>query len=120
MRLLLLLLDAGAHALQSRRSRRHASLRSVASVVAAAVQGDTASIAGIVVSSTCRTFESDALTSESVLLASPANRIADHIQALGRISKFMADPTTRDRAYRAPDAETLYALLTGLDAAARS
>lgn len=55
-----------------------------------------------------------------VLLASPANRIADHIQALGRISKFMADPTTRDRAYRAPDAETLYALLTGLDAAARS
>ena len=36
------------------------------------------------------------------------------------ISKFMADPTTRDRAYRAPDAETLYALLTGLDAAARS
>ena len=55
-----------------------------------------------------------------VLLASPANRIADHIQALGRISKFMADPTIRERAFDAPDAESLYELLAGLDTATRS
>ena len=53
-----------------------------------------------------------------VLLASPADRIADHIQALGRISKFMADATTREKAFNAGDAETLYELLNGLDTAA--
>ena len=54
-----------------------------------------------------------------VLLASPANRIADHIQALGRISKFMADPMTRERAFEASNAESLHELLAGLDAATR-
>lgn len=52
-----------------------------------------------------------------VLLASPANRIADHIQALGRISKAMADPTTRAKAYAARDAETLFELLVGVEMA---
>lgn len=55
-----------------------------------------------------------------VLLASPANRIADHIQALGRISKFMADPVIRERAFDSPNAESLYELLAGLDSATRS
>ena len=55
-----------------------------------------------------------------VLLASPADRIADHIQALGRISKFMSDPTVRSRAYAAESGEDLYQLLAGLDAAARA
>ena len=55
-----------------------------------------------------------------VLLASPANRIADHIQALGRISKFMADPMIRERAFDSPDAESLYELLAGLDSATRT
>lgn len=55
-----------------------------------------------------------------VLLASPASRIADHIQALGRISKFMADPVTRERAFESTDPDSLYALLAGLDAATRS
>ncbi|MEE2972770.1 MAG: PTS sugar transporter subunit IIA [Planctomycetota bacterium] len=52
-----------------------------------------------------------------VLLASPADRIADHIQALGRISKFMADATTREKAFGAEDSETLYELINGLDTA---
>ncbi|MDA0294974.1 MAG: PTS sugar transporter subunit IIA [Planctomycetota bacterium] len=55
-----------------------------------------------------------------VLLASPADRIADHIQALGRISKFMSDPTVRSRAYSAECSQDLYQLLAGLDAAART
>lgn len=55
-----------------------------------------------------------------VLLASPANRIADHIQALGRISKFMADPVIRERAFDSSNAESLYELLAGLDSATRS
>ena len=54
-----------------------------------------------------------------VLLASPASRIADHIQALGRISKAMADPTTRERAYSATSAEQLYELLTGVEMASK-
>lgn len=52
-----------------------------------------------------------------VLLASPAAKIADHIQALGRISKFMSDPTTRARAYEAESSEELFELLSSLDAA---
>ena len=52
-----------------------------------------------------------------VLLASPADRIADHIQALGRISKFMADATIREKAFNAGDSETLYELINGLDTA---
>lgn len=43
-----------------------------------------------------------------ILLASPADRIAEHIQALGKISRLMSDPAIREQAYHASDAETLY------------
>ncbi len=69
-------------------------------------------------------LEFDAIDGERVrmivLLASPADRIADHIQALGRISKFMSDPSVRSRAYAADSSQDLYQLLAGLDAAARA
>ena len=45
-----------------------------------------------------------------VLLASPPNRTADHIQALGKISRMMADKDFRNSAYTAQSAETLYQL----------
>ena len=45
-----------------------------------------------------------------ILLASPADRIAEHIQALGKISRLMSDSSIRDKAYKATDAETLYKL----------
>ena len=45
-----------------------------------------------------------------VLLASPAARTADHIQALGKISRIMSDPDFRNAAYSATSAETLYQL----------
>ena len=45
-----------------------------------------------------------------VLLISPLDRTADHIQALGKISRMMSDPKFRDTAYKATEAETLYQL----------
>ena len=45
------------------------------------------------------------------LLLSPANRIGDHIQALGRISRLMANPTVREAAYCATSPEELYELI---------
>jgi mannitol/fructose-specific phosphotransferase system IIA component (Ntr-type) len=45
-----------------------------------------------------------------VLLASPPEKTADHIQALGKISRLMSDPNTRMRAYNAESAEDLYQL----------
>ena len=45
-----------------------------------------------------------------ILLASPADRIAEHIQALGKISRLMSDSSVREKAYHAADAETLYRL----------
>lgn len=45
-----------------------------------------------------------------VLLASPPDRTADHIQALGKISRIMSDPEFRRAAYTAPSAEALYQL----------
>jgi fructose-specific phosphotransferase system IIA component len=45
-----------------------------------------------------------------VLLASPPERTSDHIQALGKISRLMADPKFREQAYTAPDSATLYKL----------
>ena len=45
-----------------------------------------------------------------VLLASPPDKTADHIQALGKISRLMADPGFREEAYAAPSAEALYEL----------
>jgi fructose-specific phosphotransferase system IIA component len=43
-----------------------------------------------------------------VLLASPADKTSDHIQALGRISRLMADPKFRIAAFTAPSAQALY------------
>lgn len=43
-----------------------------------------------------------------VLLASPADKTSDHIQALGRISRLMADPKFRVAAFTAPSAQSLY------------
>lgn len=45
-----------------------------------------------------------------VLLASPPDKTSDHIQALGKISRLMADPKFRQQAYVAPDADSLYQL----------
>jgi fructose-specific phosphotransferase system IIA component len=45
-----------------------------------------------------------------VLLASPPNRTADHIQALGKISRMMSDGKIREAAYCAQSAEALYQL----------
>jgi fructose-specific phosphotransferase system IIA component len=45
-----------------------------------------------------------------VLLASPADRIAEHIQALGKISRVMTDSDVRERAYSAETPEELYQL----------
>ncbi|MCH2160443.1 MAG: PTS sugar transporter subunit IIA [Phycisphaerales bacterium] len=45
-----------------------------------------------------------------ILLASPADRIAEHIQALGKISRLMADTEVREKAYHATSAEMLYKL----------
>lgn len=45
-----------------------------------------------------------------VLLASPPEKMSDHIQALGKISRLMADPKFRIAAYTAPTAEAMYAL----------
>ena len=43
-----------------------------------------------------------------VLLASPPDRTADHIQALGKLSRLMSDPVFREAAYSAVSAEVLY------------
>ena len=42
------------------------------------------------------------------LLLSPSDRIAEHIQALGRISRLMNDENFRGKAYAAQNAEDLY------------
>ncbi len=51
-----------------------------------------------------------------VLLASPPQRTADHIQALGRISRLMSDAEFRSRTYRAASADELHQLLVDADA----
>jgi fructose-specific phosphotransferase system IIA component len=45
-----------------------------------------------------------------VLLASPPDKTSDHIQALGKISRLMADPKFRAAAYAASNADDLYQL----------
>lgn len=47
-----------------------------------------------------------------VLLASPPDRTADHIQALGKLSRLMSNPATREAAYAAETAEELRAIMT--------
>lgn len=51
-----------------------------------------------------------------VLLASPPQRTADHIQALGRISRLMSDAAFRAETYQAESAEALHQLLVDADA----
>ena len=46
-----------------------------------------------------------------VLLASPPDKTAEHIQALGKISRLMANPEFREAAYAAESGEALYELL---------
>jgi fructose-specific phosphotransferase system IIA component len=45
-----------------------------------------------------------------VLLASPPEKTADHIQALGKISRMMSDPATRTAAYNAETVDDLFDL----------
>lgn len=45
-----------------------------------------------------------------VLLVSPPEKTADHIQALGKISRMMSDPATRAAAYNAETADELFEL----------
>jgi fructose-specific phosphotransferase system IIA component len=45
-----------------------------------------------------------------VLLASPPEKTSDHIQALGKVSRLMADPKFRLKAYTAPNADAMYEL----------
>jgi len=47
-----------------------------------------------------------------ILLASPPEKTSEHIQALGKISRLMANPTFRETVYRAADADELYRLFT--------
>jgi mannitol/fructose-specific phosphotransferase system IIA component (Ntr-type) len=51
-----------------------------------------------------------------ILLASPADRIAEHIQALGRISRTMADPAVRNAAYACDSPAALYEIFRKADA----
>ncbi|MHC4416534.1 MAG: PTS sugar transporter subunit IIA [Planctomycetota bacterium] len=50
-----------------------------------------------------------------VLLASPPDRTADHIQALGKISRLLSDRNVRSAAYSADSAEALYQLFKEAD-----
>jgi mannitol/fructose-specific phosphotransferase system IIA component (Ntr-type) len=47
-----------------------------------------------------------------ILLASPPARTSEHIQALGKISRLMANPTFRETVYRAQSADELFKLFT--------
>ena len=47
-----------------------------------------------------------------ILLVSPTNNTADHIQALGRISRLMVDRTFREAAYKSKSANELHAMFT--------
>ncbi len=52
-----------------------------------------------------------------VLLASPRDKTADHIQALGRVSRLMSDAALREKAYQTESSEELYRLFVDGDAA---
>lgn len=52
-----------------------------------------------------------------VLLVSPPDRTSDHISALARISKLLADEAFRSEIYAASSADELYELLKARDAA---
>jgi len=50
-----------------------------------------------------------------VLLVSPPNKTSDHIQALGKISRLVANPEFRSKAYSAATAEELYELFAAAE-----
>ena len=50
-----------------------------------------------------------------VLLVSPPDRTADHIQALGKISRLLSDTKVRHAAYTAGSAEEMYKLFKEAD-----
>lgn len=50
-----------------------------------------------------------------VLLVSPPDKTAEHIQALGRISRLMSDATFRESAFEAATTADLYDLLVSRD-----
>ncbi len=52
-----------------------------------------------------------------VLLASPPDKITEHIQVLHRVSRIFANAATRERVCVAPDAATLYEELRNADSA---
>jgi len=47
-----------------------------------------------------------------ILLASPPEKTSEHIQALGKISRLMANPSFRETAYRAGSADELFKQFT--------
>jgi len=53
-----------------------------------------------------------------VLLASPPNKTADHIQALGKISRLMGNESFRRHAYQAQSAEELFDMFREAETAA--
>ncbi|MFO0828035.1 MAG: PTS sugar transporter subunit IIA [Phycisphaerales bacterium] len=54
-----------------------------------------------------------------ILLVSPADRIAEHIQALGKVSRLMTSPQFRSSCYDAKDAPELYELFRRSEAVER-
>jgi mannitol/fructose-specific phosphotransferase system IIA component (Ntr-type) len=52
------------------------------------------------------------------LLVSPPDRIAEHIQALGRISRVMSNAAFRAQCYEAASAERMYELFTAVERSA--
>lgn len=45
-----------------------------------------------------------------VMLVSPPDRVTEHVQALGRLSRLMTDPIFREKTYAARSAEELFEL----------
>lgn len=51
-----------------------------------------------------------------ILLISPPDRTSDHIRAMGKISRLMADEAFRARAYAVESNDALYTMLVEMDA----
>ncbi|NBX26476.1 MAG: PTS sugar transporter subunit IIA, partial [Planctomycetes bacterium] len=45
-----------------------------------------------------------------VMLVSPPDKVSEHVQALGRLSRLMTDANFRERAYAARSAEEIHEL----------
>ena len=55
-----------------------------------------------------------------ILLVSPADKIAEHIQALGRVSKLMTNVQFRTSCYAATSADQLYGLFRSAESTTAS